>query len=67
MTSERRPLSPEQVAQRLVEIRKGQELGGHHPSADALDRARRILVGEITADEARAEILAKYSEPDPSQ
>lgn len=28
--------------------------------AEALDRARRILTGEITEDEAHAEIAAKY-------
>jgi hypothetical protein len=45
-----------------VEIDKGQELAGHFPSTEALDRARRILIGEMTLDEARAEILAKYAE-----
>lgn len=52
-------LSPDEVAARLVEIDKGQQLAGHFPDSDALDRARRILIGEITEDEAYAEIDAK--------
>lgn len=52
-------LSPDEAAGRLIEIAKGQQLAGHFPDAEALDRARRILVGEITAAEAYAEIDAK--------
>ncbi|MEO7017567.1 MAG: antitoxin VbhA family protein [Leifsonia sp.] len=55
----RNVLSPDDADVRLVEIEKGQHLAGHFPDADALDRARRILVGEITPDEAYAEIDAK--------
>ena len=55
-------LSPDEVDARLVEIDKGQQLAGHFPDADALGRARRILIGEITTDEAFAEIDAKIYE-----
>jgi hypothetical protein len=58
----RRVFSPDEAAARLVGIDKGQQLAGHFPSDEALERARRILVGEMTPDEARAEILAKYAE-----
>jgi hypothetical protein len=58
----RQVLSPDEADARLVEIEKGQQLASHFPSAEALARARRILIGEMTLDEARAEIIAKYSE-----
>lgn len=54
-------LTAPQVAARLVAIQKIQQLAGHFPSAEALDRARRILTGETTPDKALAEIHAKYS------
>ena len=44
----------------MAEIEKGQQLAGHFPDADALGRARRILLGELTEVEAYAEIEAKY-------
>lgn len=44
----------------LAEIEKGQQLAGHFPDAEALDRARRYLAGEITSEEGRAELAAKY-------
>ena len=44
----------------MAEVEKGQQLAGHFPDADALDRARRVLTGEITVDEAYAELDAKY-------
>jgi hypothetical protein len=58
----RQVLSPDEADVRLVEIEKGQLLAGHFPDAEALDRARRILIGEITPDEAYAEIDAKLYE-----
>ena len=57
-----RGLPPEEVEARMVEIEKGQQLAGHFPDEDALGRARRILEGELTLDEAFAEIDSKYSE-----
>jgi len=57
-----RVFTPEETGARLVGIEKGQQLAGHFPSEAALDRARRILIGEMTPDEARTEILAQYAE-----
>jgi hypothetical protein len=48
------------IDEAMAEIEKGQQLAGHYPDADALDRARRILIGELTEDEAYAEVDAKY-------
>jgi len=48
------------VAEALAAIVKGQQLAGHYPNDDAIDRARRILTGEITREQARAEIARKY-------
>lgn len=58
----RRVLTPEEAVVRLVEIEKGQQLAGHFPSDEDLDRARRILTGEITPDEAYAELEAQLQE-----
>jgi hypothetical protein len=55
-------LTPDEVEARLVEIDKGQQMAGHFPDADSLGRARRILIGEITLDEAFAEIDTKTYE-----
>ena len=39
----------------------------HEPNADNVDRCRRILLGELTLEAARAEIEAKYrQEPAPA-
>jgi hypothetical protein len=46
----------------LWESKKGQQLAGHFPSVEGLNRACRILIGEMTREETRAEILAKYAE-----
>jgi hypothetical protein len=48
------------VEQAMAMIVKSHELGGSHLSADAVDRARRILEGKITGAQARAELDAKY-------
>jgi len=50
------------VAEALAEIEKGQQLAGHFPDAEAIDRARRVLSGETSLDQARAELAAKYSD-----
>lgn len=57
-----RIFTPEEAASRLAGIEKGQQLAGHFPSDIALGRARRILLGELTPEEARTEILAAYAE-----
>ncbi|AYD89932.1 hypothetical protein D4740_01885 [Actinomyces sp. 2119] len=45
----------------LALIEKAQQLAGHFPDAEALDRARRILDGHITPAEAYAELDEKYA------
>jgi hypothetical protein len=47
------------VAEALAEVEKSQRLAGHFPDSEDLDLARRILAGELSAEESRAEILAK--------
>lgn len=44
------------VAQGLAAIQKGQQLAGHFPTDEMLDRARRVLSGELSPDEAEAEM-----------
>lgn len=44
------------VDQALAAIEKGQQLAGHFPDAEDLDRARRILTGELSPEDARAEL-----------
>ena len=46
----------------LAEIEKGQQLAGHFPNAEALDRARRVLTGDASAEDAREEIRRKYNQ-----
>lgn len=45
----------------LAMIEKAQQLAGHFPDAEALDRARRILDGQTTPTEAYAELDVKYA------
>ncbi|WP_136040653.1 MULTISPECIES: hypothetical protein [unclassified Microbacterium] len=49
-------LTPAQVDHALAAIEKGHQLEGQQPSARALDRARRILSGELSAGEAEIEM-----------
>lgn len=51
------------VEQEMALVEKAQQLAGHFPDAEALGRARRILEGTMTEDEARAEVAAKYGFP----
>ncbi|QYG10954.1 helix-turn-helix domain-containing protein [Microbacterium sp. PAMC22086] len=44
----------------LALIEKGQQLAGHFPSKEALDRAQRLLDGSITREEGLRELDAKY-------
>lgn len=44
-----------------AEAEKGQQLAGHFPSAEALERGRRVYRGEISIADARAQLDAKYS------
>lgn len=48
------------VASPLALIDKGQQLAGHQPSSEAMDRAGRVFAGVTGVDDARAELEAKY-------
>lgn len=52
------PLGSSEAARALALVKKGQQLGGHRPTAADLDRARRILVGELSPEDARTEMHA---------
>lgn len=53
-----------EVEQTLAVIEKGQQLAGHFPSDEAMDRAHRVLEGRTTLTDARAELAAKYTRRD---
>ncbi len=42
----------------LAAIRKGHELGAHELTEEDIDRARRILTGELSTEAARIELRA---------
>lgn len=44
----------------LAMIEKGHHLEGQYPSDESLDRAKRVLTGKVTVDEARQELFEKY-------
>ncbi|HOV99873.1 MAG TPA: hypothetical protein PLY19_00225 [Rhodoglobus sp.] len=52
-----RPIDVENV---MAEIEKGQQLAGHFPDADALARARLVLAGEISEDDAMREVRQAF-------
>ncbi len=45
-----------------AEVEKGQQLAGHFPTAEALQRGRRVYRGELSIEDARAELAAKYAQ-----
>jgi hypothetical protein len=51
------------VEQEVALVEKGQQLAGHFPNAEALGRARRILEGTLSPEDARAEVAAKHGFP----
>jgi hypothetical protein len=52
---------PDAEKDRIVAMTlKSQRLAGHFPDAEDEDRVRRILRGDITTEQARAEVLAQY-------
>ncbi len=55
------PRAHDEVERLMAIVEKSQQLAGHFPDAEALDRARRILTGETTLEVALAEIDAQYS------
>ncbi len=63
MPEERRVLRGVELEQAMAMIEKSQQLEGHFPDAEALGRARRILEGTTTYDEAAAELEEKYGFP----
>lgn len=52
----KRSLTPGEVRRALAAIGKGHQLEGKQLSARDLDRAQRILAGELSPEEARAEL-----------
>lgn len=52
----RKPLTPVELQRALSMIEKGHQLEGQQLDAEMLDRAKRILTGEISPEEARAEL-----------
>jgi len=50
------------VDQTMAMVEKSQQLAGHFPDAEALGRARRILEGELTPEQAYDELDAKYAQ-----
>lgn len=55
-------LTPAQVKHALAAIDKGHQLERQQPSERALDRARRILSGELSADAAEIEMQDAVTE-----
>ncbi|WP_420367162.1 hypothetical protein [Curtobacterium sp. L1-20] len=51
------------VEREMALIEKGQQLAGHFPNEEALGRARRILEGTLSPEDARAELAAKHGFP----
>jgi len=47
----------------IAMVEKGQQLAGHFPDDEALARARQVLDGTRTEDDALAEVAAKYGFP----
>ena len=56
-TSSTTPDGPDiDVERAMAVIEKGQQLAGHFPSAETMDRARRVLTGELSPEDARVEM-----------
>lgn len=60
-TTGRRTFAGSELEDALAHIEKGQQLAGHFPDAEDLDRARRILEGKLTPEEAREETRASVA------
>lgn len=61
MTAKNIPATPpgqpySDIEQATAVIEKGQQLAGHFPSAETMDRARRVLTGELSPEAARVEM-----------
>lgn len=55
-------LTPAQVEHALAAIEKGHQREGQQPSLRALERARRILSGELSAGDAEIEMRDAVNE-----
>jgi len=55
-------MSEPDIENDLAMIEKAQQLAGHFPDGEALDRARRILDGHTTPIEAYTELDQKYAD-----
>jgi len=53
---------PIDIDEAMAQIEKGQQMAGHFPDGEALDRARRVLTGQTTRDDAIAEIKRQFSQ-----
>ena len=53
-------LSSDEKANIQALVIKSQQLAGHFPDAEDLDRSNRILAGEVSAEEALAEVCRHY-------
>jgi hypothetical protein len=62
MATETEPSSDRQidVEQEMAMIEKGQQLAGHRSLENAAGTAKCFRIGEVTGDEAMAELDAKY-------
>lgn len=56
-----RVLTPREQALALSAIEKSQQMTGHFPTREDLDRARRVLDGSITLEQAFEELDANFS------
>lgn len=54
--------STDQIERQLIAIATAQRIAGEEPTVEDMDAARRVLVGEITADEAIAERFRQIDE-----
>ncbi|ROP56971.1 MULTISPECIES: antitoxin VbhA family protein [unclassified Rathayibacter] len=52
---------PASIDEIMAEITKGQQLAGHFPSEETLERGRQVLTGERSIEDARRELRAKYA------
>lgn len=66
VSSPTRPSRPlvdaDEIQMAMAEIEKGQQLAGHFPDAEALERAERVLTGAMSAEDAMDEVRRKYQQ-----
>lgn len=52
--------TPVDVDEEMAQIVKGQQMAGHFPDDEALERAWQVLAGELSEEDAVAQIMRKY-------